>query len=70
MQERALPAGGAHKQRPGIVEVKITLEEQPAAADGRKVGLEGQGESVDELSAPYVHCSPFAFCFHRTCGST
>lgn len=33
------PAGGAHEQRPGIVEVKITLQEQPAALDGRKVGL-------------------------------
>lgn len=58
MQGRAVPAGGAREQRPGIVEVQGTLGKQPAAPDGGKVGLEGQGEGVDGLSAPMCTAHP------------
>lgn len=39
MQGRALPAGGALEQRPDTMEIQGIFGEQPAALDGRRVGI-------------------------------
>lgn len=57
VQGRALPAGRVREQRSGMVMVQGTLGKQPAALDGGKVGLKGQG-GCGWLSAPMCTAHP------------